>query len=90
MMSRTRGAGKGQSPLGNSIFGHNPEHIIFRKTGEADVDVDDADYMIYVNQAQYELRTGSAEVAIIYLNTAIALQPEDELPFLVRSKCLNK
>ena len=74
----------------NSLKSCNLELLIFRKTGETDVDVDDADYMIYVNQAQYEMRTGSAEVAIIYLNTAIALRPDDELPFIVRSKCLNR
>ena len=60
-----------------------------RKTGEA-VAEEEEDYMTYVNQAQYELRRGSAEVAIRYLNTAIGLKPEDELPYMVRSKCLIK
>ena len=44
----------------------------------------------YVNQTQYEHRRGSAEDAIRYLNTAIGLKPEDELPYMVRSKCLIK
>ena len=46
--------------------------------------------MTYVNQAQYELMTGCAEVAIEYLDFAVALNPEDELPYIVRSKCLNR
>lgn len=42
-----------------------------------------------MNQAQYEMNIGCPEVAIIYLNLAIGLKPETDLPFLVRSKCLN-
>ena len=60
-----------------------------RKTGETDVE-DEPDYMIYVNQALYELKTGSPEVAIVYLDTAVALKPEEEVPFIVRSRCLNR
>ena len=60
--------------------------ILERKTGGGLAEEDD-DYMTYVNQARYELRSGSAEVAIKYLNLAVHLNPEDEIPFIVRSKC---
>ena len=60
--------------------------ILARKTGGGLAEEDD-DYMTYVNQARYELRSGSAEVAIKYLNLAVHLNPEDEIPFIVRSKC---
>ena len=61
-----------------------------RKTGEAVPEEDDENYMTYVNQAQYELKTGTPEVALSYLNVAIGLQPEDDIPYMVRSKCLIK
>ena len=48
------------------------------------------DYMTYLKQAMYELRTGSAEIAIEYLDEAVKNDPDDELPFVIRSKCLNK
>jgi Tfp pilus assembly protein PilF len=52
--------------------------------------VDDFDYMTFVNQGLYEMRSGSAAVAIEYLDQAVKNDPEDELPYIVRSKCLNK
>ena len=57
--------------------------------GVADA-AEELDYMTYLNQALYELRSGSAEVAIEYLDQAVSNDPDDELPFIVRSKCLNK
>ena len=46
--------------------------------------------MTFVTQGIYELRSGSAEVAIEYLNNAISLDPDDEMPYIVRSQCLNR
>ena len=63
--------------------------FFYRQKGEADAE-DEVSYMTYVNQAQYELLTGCADVAIGYLNCAVALKPEDQLPYIVRSKCLNR
>ena len=60
-----------------------------RRQGEADA-AEEPDYMIFVTQGIYKLRSGSAEVALEYLNNAIKLDPEDELPFIVRSQCLNR
>ena len=63
--------------------------MLSRMQGEADA-ADEQDYMIFLTQGIYELRSGSAEVAIEYLNNAIKLDPEDEAPYIVRSHCLNK
>ena len=63
--------------------------LFCRKKGEADAE-DEVSYMTYENQAQYELVTGCAEVAIGYLDCAVALKPGDQLPYIVRSKCLNR
>ena len=63
--------------------------MLSRMQGEADA-ADEQDYMIFLTQGIYELRSGSAEVAIEYLNNAIKLDPEDETPYIVRSHCLNK
>ena len=57
-----------------------------REQGEED----DFDYMTFVNQGLYEMRSGSAEVAIEYLDQAVKNDPDDELPYIVRSKCLNQ
>ena len=54
------------------------------------MDDEDFDYMTFVNQAIFELKTGSAEIAIEYLDQAMKAYPEDEIPYLIRSKCLNK
>lgn len=62
---------------------------VFRMQGEADAG-DEPDYMIFLTQGLYELRSGTPEVALEYLNNAIKLEPEDELPFIVRSQCLNR
>ena len=35
------------------------------------------------------LRNGFPEVAIIYLDLAVGMNPEVELPYIIRSKCLN-
>ena len=51
---------------------------------------EESDYITYLNQGIYELRSGSAEVAIEYLDQAVKNDPDDELPFIIRSKCLNK
>ena len=51
---------------------------------------DDHDYMTYVRQGLFELRSGTAEVAIEYLDQAVVNHPDDELPYIVRSRCLNK
>ena len=51
---------------------------------------EESDYMTFVNQGLYEMRSGSAAVAIEYLDQAVKNDPDDELPFIVRSKCLNK
>ena len=63
--------------------------IFAREQGENE-EVDDFDYMTFVNQGLYEMRSGSAAVAIEYLDQAVKNDPEDELPYIVRSKCLNK
>ena len=41
-------------------------------------------------QGIHELKCGSAEVALGYLNKAIELDPEEELPLVVRSDCFTK
>ena len=41
-------------------------------------------------QGAYEMRSGSAEVAIEYLDQAIRTEPEDEMLFIMRCKCLIK
>ena len=56
----------------------------------ADDLVDENDYLTYLNQGAYELRSGSAEVAIEYLDQAIRSEPEDEILFIMRCKCLIK
>ena len=38
----------------------------------------------------HELKCGSAEVALGYLNKAVELEAEDELPLVVRSDCFTK
>ena len=63
--------------------------IFAREQGENE-ELDDFDYMTFVNQGLYEMRSGSAAVAIEYLDQAVKNDPEDELPYIVRSKCLNK
>ena len=52
--------------------------------------VEECDYLTYLNQGVYELRSGSAEVAIEYLDQAIRTEPEDEMLFIMRCKCLIK
>ena len=63
--------------------------VFAREKGENE-ELDDFDYMTFVNQGLYEMRSGSAAVAIEYLDQAVKNDPEDELPYIVRSKCLNK
>ena len=63
--------------------------LFAREQGENE-ELDDFDYMTFVNQGLYEMRSGSAAVAIEYLDQAVKNDPEDELPYIVRSKCLNK
>ena len=46
--------------------------------------------MTYVTQGLFELRSGSAEVALTYFDSAISLQPDDELPFIYRAQCKIK
>ena len=36
------------------------------------------------------MKCGSADVALGYLNRAVELEAEDEVPLVVRSECLNK
>ena len=57
--------------------------------GAADA-AEELDYVTYLNQGIYELRSGEPEIAIEYLDQAVRNDPEDELPFIIRSKCLNK
>lgn len=52
--------------------------------------MEEFDYKTYVNQGLYEMRSGSAEVAIEYFDLAVSNDPDDEQPYIVRSKCLNK
>jgi hypothetical protein len=63
--------------------------LICRKKGDQADAAAEVSYMTYVSQAKYELLTGCPEVAIGYLDRAVALKPEDELPYVARSKCLN-
>ena len=63
--------------------------VFSRLEGDAEA-VEETDYMTFVNQGLYEMRSGSAAVAIEYLDQAVKNDPDDELPFIVRSKCLNK
>ena len=46
--------------------------------------------MTYLSQGIYEMKCGSAEVALTYLNRAVELEAEDEIPLVVRSECLNR
>ena len=63
--------------------------VCSRTQGAAEV-VEEFDYLTYLNQGVYELRSGSAEVAIEYLDQAIKSEPEDEVLFIMRCKCLIK
>ena len=47
-------------------------------------------FIIIHSTGAYELRSGSADVAIEYLDQAIRSEPEDELLFIMRCKCLIK
>ena len=53
-------------------------------------DTEEVDYVTFVFQAQFELRSGCADVALEYLDAALTLDPEDEILFVIRSKCLNR
>ena len=64
-------------------------HLLSRDQVEGE-EVEEFDYRTYVNQGLYEMRSGSAEVAIEYLDQAVSNDPDDEQPYIVRSKCLNK
>ena len=57
--------------------------------GDADA-ADATEYITYLSQGIYEMKCGSAEVALGYLDKAVDLEAEDELPLVVRSECLNK
>ena len=61
----------------------------FRAKGDAEA-VDATEYVTYLSQGIYEMKCGSAEVALNYLNRAVELEAEDELPLVVRSECLNR
>ena len=63
---------------------------MFRAQGAAEALTEECDYLTYLNQGVYELRSGSAEVAIEYLDQAIRSDPEDEILFVMRCKCLIK
>ena len=63
--------------------------IACRLQGQEDA-ADEQDYMTYVTQGLFELRSGSAEVALTYFDSAISLQPDDELPFIYRAQCKIK
>ena len=41
-------------------------------------------------QGIHELKCGSAEIALGYLNKAVELEAEEELPLVVRSECFTK
>jgi len=60
-----------------------------RLQGQEDA-ADEQDYMTYVTQGLFELRSGSAEIALTYFDSAISLQPDDELPFIYRAQCKIK
>ena len=57
--------------------------------GDADA-ADATEYITYLSQGIYEMKCGSAEVALGYLDKAVDLEADDELPLVVRSECLNK
>ena len=61
----------------------------FRAKGDAEA-IDATEYVTYLSQGIYEMKCGSAEVALTYLNRAVELEAEDELPLVVRSECLNR
>ena len=61
----------------------------FRAKGDAEA-IDATEYVTYLSQGIYEMKCGSAEVALTYLNRAVELAAEDELPLVVRSECLNR
>ena len=63
--------------LGVDLLEDAPEEVL-----------DEHDYLTYLNQGVYELRSGSAEAAIEYLDQAIRSEPEDEILFKNRRKCL--
>ena len=65
------------------------DYLISRDQVDGD-EVEEFDYKTYVNQGLYEMRSGSAEVAIEYFDLAVSNDPDDEQPYIVRSKCLNK
>ena len=61
----------------------------FRAKGDAEA-IDATEYVTYLSQGIHEMKCGSAEVALTYLNRAVELEAEDELPLVVRSECLNR
>ena len=63
--------------------------IYCRAKGDAEA-IDAYEYITYLSQGIYELKCGSAEVALTYLNRAVDLEAEDEIPLVVRSECFNK
>ena len=77
--------------------------LYYREKGEAEA-VDSSEYLIYLSQVSccfilksirasqgiFEMKCGTAERALGYLNRAVDLDPEDETPYVVRSQCFNK
>ena len=49
-----------------------------------DEENDEPDHETFVSQAMYELRSGSAEIALEYLNNALKLEQDDENIYIMR------
>ena len=56
--------------------------IVFRM-GD-DEENDEPDHETFVSQAMYELRSGSADIALEYLNNALKLEQDDENIYIMR------
>ena len=42
-------------------------------------EAEEPDYLTFTSQAEHELQRGQPEVALQYLNTALKLEPDDEM-----------
>ena len=49
-----------------------------------DEENDEPDHETFVSQAMYELRSGSADIALEYLNNALKLEQDDENIYIMR------
>ena len=49
---------------------------------------EEPDHETFVSQAIHELRCGSADIALDYLNNALKLEQDDDMIYIMRAQCL--